>query len=198
MERTVRLYIDDEDRPIVNTEINGYEVCMLIDTGAVISVFTKSEDALYNRFPNAVKQVAPTPINWFSEDKCTFSTVYQIPEFKLGNITIKGMPLAHIQPDIMKLDLIIADKVFLKSNVFYPENRDYIDITSEDIKCTKRTRDFRGRRIIDGIEVLTQSEFEEQQRLQQMKDAQLEQNANDELDRILAKMRSSNEQLLNK
>ena len=85
---------------------------ILFDTGAECSVYTRSEGIFLQRFPNAKKLQCMSPVGGFGTGSANLCTVYQIPEIKIGDLLIKGLPVAIYPKNNITSEIVLASCIF--------------------------------------------------------------------------------------
>lgn len=111
--------IDDTitPRPIFMAKINHIDINCMLDTGAIIPVFSRNEK-IFKRTFSRYKGVTPckyVTLSGFGNTKCT-GLVYNVPEFTFSDgkhtIKYKDMKVLHV-PSNMPCDLILPATMFV-------------------------------------------------------------------------------------
>lgn len=132
---------------------NDNNLSILLDTGAFISVFTKSTELFKILFKDSFDSGFKTVISGFG-GKGTLASVFVIPEVCIGDIKIFNLPVA-IQPNkYISNELILSAYVF-KNNPFTVDYLNkFINIENGDIWCRYVVTD---NDLVKGFSVFTQS-----------------------------------------
>ena len=100
---------------------------ILLDTGAVISVFTGSETAILNYFPRAKRYKLDAIISGFNKNAKIYPA-YIIDKYDLGNITIHNLIVAVIPNCTNCCDFILAGTVLNSTEFIINHKRRVLDI----------------------------------------------------------------------
>lgn len=123
------------DMPVFVAPAGDSNVRILLDTGANLSVFNGSEEALYAFFEGAVRTEYITAINGFGGRTHTMR-VFRLESLLIDKITIRNLLLV-CQPFDMDVDLILAGTL-LRINPFtirLKDKRLEIEDIGRDIYC---------------------------------------------------------------
>lgn len=96
---------------------HGVNLRVLLDTGAFFSVWTKSEEELKYRFPDAIDTGCETIIKGFSAEddrlqKSDICKVYKIPVLNIGDIVIRNFPIAVKNKASQVAYIVLSSYVF--------------------------------------------------------------------------------------
>lgn len=143
-------------KSVVEFTIEELMLRVLLDSGASISVFTKSEKAFIKKFKNVVYSGYDTLIGGFGGEGCIVP-VYIILELKIGSVTMTNLPVAIYPMNHISADLILSSYV-LKNNKFSIDFKNRtLEIQEGDIFCKYIVeKDF-----VTKFAVFTQEEKEE-------------------------------------
>ena len=107
---------------------------VLLDSGAFISVFTRTEDSLKSKFNNVINTGCKTIVGGFGGNG-NIVPVYIIPKLSIGSITIFNLPVAVYSNNNITADLILSSYVF-KNNEFTVNFKNRIlEVRERDIHC---------------------------------------------------------------
>lgn len=154
-----KIHLQNDRRPMFVSYSNGFEITSLLDTGALLNVYTGNAKEFLLTFPDAVLADKKTFIGGFGGNKSTLCDIYIVPELVIGDIVIHNLPVA-IQPnDNIHSDLILASCIFQKwkFSIDYCNGLLELDCNRRDIYVKNTLHETRSD-IITGFFVFTQKE----------------------------------------
>lgn len=156
----LKVSLSSNKRPIFKIRTDVDELRTLLDTGAYMNVYTKSEELFKLQFPDATLLDEKTIISGFGGKEIESSKVYRIPKLKIGDISIVNVPVAIKNNTGTEIGLILASCIFNKWDLIinYAKRRIIVDTDGKELGCliTKITDDKTGKKYIDGFDILIQ------------------------------------------
>ena len=135
---------------------NEKNFSILLDTGAYMSVFTKSVKTFEQYFKAAYYSGYNTVIGGFG-GKGTICPVYVIPEFSIGCIRIVNLPIAIQYNNKISSEVILASHVFGNTPFTVDYSNRELLLSSRNIRCRYKVDDRTG--LINGFISFTQEEL---------------------------------------
>lgn len=130
----MKIQILSKVRPIFNANVKDDLVSVLLDTGAVFSVYTNSVDQLL-KITDAKDTRRQTYIGGFG-GKGKLYPVYIINKIEIGNLTIVNLPVAVTNQTHISSDLVLASSVLSKHPFLVDYTNKELSLAEEDITIT--------------------------------------------------------------
>lgn len=146
--------LDNTIRPAFT--INGMQI--LLDTGAVISVFTGKEKDVQTYFPTAKRFKLDAIMSGFNSGIKVYSA-YIVDKYSLGDIDISNLIFIVVEDCTDSCDFILAGTVLNSTEYTINHRKRFIDIKAKNnsIVCGIQYIDYNGTTYIDGTYSLYQN-----------------------------------------
>lgn len=142
---------------------NNTTVSCLLDTGAIISVFTKSEDKVKLYFPSAKRYKLDGIVAGFNYNP-TIHPVYIIDDFVIGDIHIKNFIFVVMPDSVKDVILVLAGPVLNDSVLELNHKRNKLSVIPNRhnmIICGISTIDWNNTKYVNGNYSLFQNEIKQ-------------------------------------